>query len=132
MVKATIREILGATNGLKEISTLELPVKTSYWLARSIDKINKELKIFNEKAAELREKYAKKDSDGNVVKNEDGTIDFGDNAEAIDKEYGELLDIEVEVDFKVVNLADVDCNVKPAVLIGLEKFITYEEKQPEA
>jgi len=130
-MKFNLNEVMAMQSGLDVILAKELPVKTSYWLARFLDKIGVEFKAMDKVRIKLIEKYAKKDKDGKPMmkKVEKGEqpkeYDLTDtNMKKFQAEYGELGKEEFEIDFKAIKLEDLgDIKLKPMVLIQLGKII---------
>jgi len=130
-MKFTLNEVRQMQPGLDVILAKELPVKTSYWLARFLDKVRSEIGSTEKIRVKLIDKYAKKDKDGKFIfkKDEKGKdlqeYDFTkENYIKFVKEYDELSNIEMEIDFKPIKLADLgDITIKPVVLVQLGKII---------
>ena len=117
--------------GLDVILGKELPVKTSYWLARFLDKVGSEFKAMESARVKLVAKYAKKDKDGKIVfkKDKDGKqlqeYDLTKaNMEKFQTEFAELGKEEFEIDFKPIKVEQLgDIKLKPIVLVQLGKII---------
>lgn len=130
-MRFSLNEVMGMQAGLNVILAKELPIKTSYWLARFLDKIGIEFKAMDKARIKLIEKYAKKDKDGKpmmkkVKKGEQPKeYDLTDNnMKKFQAEYGELGKEEFEIQFTAIKLADLgDIKLKPIVLIQLGKII---------
>ena len=132
-MKFTLNGIMGMNEGLNVILAKELPVKTSYWLARFLDKVGSETKAMEKARLILAEKLAKREKDGNFVfkKDKDGKelvpqqFDFTkENAKKFQDEFAELGKEEFEIDFKAIKLEQLgDIKLKPMVLIQLGKLI---------
>lgn len=130
-MKITLKEISEMQSGLDVILTKELPVKTAYWLARFLDKVRAEIGATEKIRLQLIDKYAKKDKDGKFIFKKDskgkdlGEYDFTkENLEKFGKEYTELSEVEMEIDFKPIKLADLEnITIKPIVLVQLKKII---------
>ena len=122
--------------GLDVILAKELPCKTSYWLARFLDKVGSEFKAMESARVKLVEKYAKKDKDGKIVmkKDKDGKqLNEYDltkaNMEKFQTEFAELGKEEFEIDFKPIKLDQLgDIKIKPLVLVQLGKVIEEQNK----
>jgi len=128
-MKFKLNEIRLATEGLAEILEKELPVKTAYWLARFLDKVNSENASMEKARINLVKKHAKKDDKGNpmFVKDKDGKdtnqYDIPD-VDAFQNEFIELTNEEVEIDFKPIKLEQLgDIKLKPITLAKLGKII---------
>ena len=130
-MKFNLNEVMAMQAGLDVILGKELPVKTSYWLARFLDKVGVEFKAMEAARIKLIEKYAKKDKDGKPmmkkVKKGEQPKEFDltdDNMKKFQAEYGELGQEEFEIDFKPIKLEQLgDIKLKPIVLIQLGKII---------
>ena len=128
-MKFKLNEIRLATDGLAEILEKELPVKTAYWLARFLDKVNSENASMEKARIILVKKHAKKDDKGNpmFVKDKDdkdtNQYDIPD-VDAFQNEFIELTNEEVEIDFKPIKLEQLgDIKLKPITLAKLGKII---------
>jgi len=128
-MKFKLNEIRLATEGLTEILEKELPVKTAYWLARFLDKVNSENASIEKARMNLIKKYAKKDKEGNpmFVKDKDGKNTNQYNVLDMDtfqNEFIELTNEEVEIDFKPIKLESLgDIKLKTLTLAKLGKII---------
>ena len=130
-MKFTLNEVMTMQKGLDVLLAKELPVKTSYWLARFLDKIGSEFKAMESARVKLVEKYATKDKDGKPVmkKDKDGKplneydLDKA-SMEKFQTEFAELGKEEFEIDFKAIKLEQLgDIKLKPIVLVQLGKII---------
>ena len=128
-MKFKLNEIRLATDGLGEILEKELPVKTAYWLARFLDKVNSENASMEKARIILVKKHAKKDDKGNpmFVKDKDdkdtNQYDIPD-MDTFQNEFIELTNEEVEIDFKPIKLESLgDIKLKPITLAKLGKII---------
>ena len=128
-MKFKLNEIRLATEGLSEILEKELPVRTSYWLARFLDKVNSENASMEKARINLVKKHAKKDKDGNpmFVLDKDGKntnqYDIPD-VNAFQDEFIELTNEEVDIEFKPIKLEQLgDIKLKPITLAKLGKII---------
>jgi len=128
-MKFKLNEIRLATEGLSEILEKELPVKTAYWLARFLDKVNSENASMEKARINLVKKHAKKDKDSNpmFILDKDGKntnqYDIPD-INAFQDEFIELTNEEVDIEFKPIKLEQLgDINLKPIVFVQLGKLI---------
>jgi len=89
---------------LQELADSMLPVSTAYRVGKVLEKVQPELKNFDERRIELLKKFAKKDEKGELLKE----IEFEEGQrEGFNKEFEELLKIEVELDCKPINLSEL-------------------------
>ena len=128
-MKFTLNEVMGMQAGLDVILAKELPVKTSYWLARFLDKIGVEYKAMEAARNKLIEKYAKKDKDGKLimkkVKDMPDQYDLtNENMKKFQDEFTELGKTEFEIEFNPIKVEQLgDIKIKPLVLVQLGKII---------
>lgn len=130
-MKITLKEVSEMQAGLDVILAKELPVRPAYWLARFLDKVRSEIGATEKIRMQLIDKYAKKDKDGEFIFKKDNKgkdlqeYDFTkENSEKFGKEYTELSEVEMEIDFKPIKLSDLgDITIKPIVLLQLKKII---------
>ncbi|WP_326514151.1 hypothetical protein [Clostridium intestinale] len=126
-MKLTNKTIENSINSLARLSLMELPVKVSYAIAKNINKINKEIKVFNSERQKLIQKYSIKDKDGKPKINEDYTISIQEDLlEEWNMELNELLEIENDIDIHLIkedDLINASCNISPSILIDVEYMI---------
>ncbi len=84
--------------GLRTLSGAKLPEKTSYRVAKLLNKINKEQEIFNSLRNEKIKLYADKDKDGHPLEDSSKNITVSaENIDAFTKEMDELIEVEVPI-----------------------------------
>ena len=120
-----INEVLvSSINVLSKLNNSTLSVKTSYKLAKNIKAIDKEIVLFNEERQKIINKYAIKNEKGEN-KIENGIVELADT-ESFNKEYRELLDIEVDIKLEKINideLAKSDLTITPGELSLIDYLI---------
>lgn len=123
MIKVTNREMESKVNILRKLSNMKLPVKVSYAIAKNINTIDKELKVFISERDKLIKEYAIKDEHGNPkVENNQYLFPDGKEEECNSK-YAELLDIEVELQLREINIDDLinsNVDLTPNDMLKLE------------
>ena len=132
-MKFTLNEVRGMTAGLDVILGKELPVKTSYWFARFLDKVSSEMKASETARVKLVEKLSIKDKDGKPLfkKDKDGKdlnppeYDLTESGmKEFQEQFAELGKEEFKIDFKPIKVEQLgDIKLKPIVLIQLGKII---------
>lgn len=124
MLKVTNREMQSKVQILRNISNKQLPVKVSYAIAKNINAINKELKIFEDEKMKIIKEYAIKDEHGNPKIRENNTYEFIEGKdEECNSKYNELLDIEVDLELRQINVEDLfnsNVNFTPGELMELD------------
>lgn len=124
-MKLSNNKILNDMQRLREISDKQLPVKVSYAIAKNLNKIESELKTYNNEREKLINKYAEKNSDGTVRADEAGQIIFKEEyKKQWDKDINELLSIENEVDIHKFNISTLEgYSMTPAELMLIDYMI---------
>lgn len=96
-----------------------LPARLSYAIGKNILNLESEFNELESARHKLAEQYAKKDENGNPVI-ENGEYVFDENEEAFNKEYKDLLDMEVEINILTL----------PVDIIDLFEDIRYDTPSP--
>lgn len=119
-MKLSNEVLINSVNVLSKLNNMELNIKVSYAIAKNIDKLEKELKVYNDERQKLIEKYSIKDEEGKTKVNEGGTINIKeDKIQDWNMDINELIKLENEVDIHCIKLDDLfkcDCNITPGEL----------------
>ncbi len=103
--KLTLGGLQLCSTPLQSLTQVKLPVKNSYWLIKTIDRIGKELDNSEKLRVELIKKF------GEEVEGNKGNFQVKkENIQEFNKEFIELLNIEIE-----------DFNINPIKMETLEK-----------
>jgi hypothetical protein len=112
MEKVKLGKIVSSVEALKTFTSLKLekvPVKTKYWMSRLINKIDSELKSYEEVRVGLIKEFGKEklDEEG---KPEGFEIDMKDKekSEAFYKKFSELQDQEIELEFTKIKIEELE------------------------
>ena len=104
-MKMKLGELEGCLSGVLSLQA-RLPSKTAYWLGRFAREGKKELETLQERRIAMAEAKAEKDPDGKpitITRDMNGqtmqSYKLGDNQDAFDKEYTELLKTVIEIPF---------------------------------
>lgn len=108
-METTLGKILESAQTLAELREVKgLKSTTAYRIAKIVNKVGEEVKLYEEQRTAICEKYVKKDDDGiPVVENgaydipEEKLLDFA-------KEVAELQDEKVALDIKKITLEDIE------------------------
>jgi len=126
-MKLTNGEIFSTKRPLEKLLDKELPVKTSYGLAKLAHKLNDQLQIMDKVIQGLRKTYGTPDPRNprvfNVLPEIDGVVN--PQMEKFNEEIKELMAQEVELVIDEVTLPET-LEIEPATLMALEKFIKVE------
>lgn len=100
MITVTMQQALDFRKAYNFFNEIKLPLKAAYKLTKIKQAIEKETEYYGEKFQQIVDTYAKKDDDGNLLYNEDGTqilIKDGMITEC-NQELEELHNLEIGVD----------------------------------
>ena len=127
MVSVTMDQIIAFRNNGEFFAGTSLPLKGAYKLNKIKKAVEKEGEFYTEKFQEIVDTYAKKDDDGNLVYNEDGTqIMIQDGmVEECNQAITDLQTLEVEVENYGLTLEDLGENLQctPEELEALMPFM---------
>lgn len=93
----TLGKIVNALPVLRKLAEEKLTVKTAYWLDKALRGLESETRFFDEKRNALVQKYGTDIGGGKWKIDEDKAEDFS-------REMNELLNLEVESDYKIVKI----------------------------
>ena len=112
-MKLQLKEIINSTEQIKSLLEVKLPIKVSYRLMRLIDKLQPELKIYDDKRNELVKEFGTKQENGDMK------VEDPKKLEEFSKKMVELWDVEVDVDFDKLKIDEMgDVNIAPKDLVS--------------
>ncbi len=104
----------------------ELPVKVSFLALQVFDRVVEHQKHFEDIRMKILTKYVQRDDKGALMMNESRDQYVLSDKAAFDSEYGELMDIEVDV--PMIPLSSIgDTRLSPAMLRALVKTVVSAE-----
>lgn len=127
MVNVTMDQVIAFRNNGDFFAGTSLPLKGAYKLNKIKKAVEVEGEYYVEKFQEIVDKYAKKDNDGNLVYNDDGTqilIKEGMNDEC-NQALEDLQNLEVQIENYGLSLDDLGDGVEctPDELEALMPFM---------
>lgn len=115
MVSVTMDNIIAFRNAGDVFGDVSLPLKVAYKLNKLKTAIANESEFYSNKFQEIVDKYAKKDENGEIVFNDDGSqiMIMDDKIDECNKELEDLQELKVEVDNQNLTIddfgEDVEC-----------------------
>lgn len=115
-MKMTLKEANRLYAGLAGTAECVFPPKLGYTVSYNMEKLREEVERGDAERKKICEAYAEKDEDGNAVmgdsiingqKTQEYIIPDGSRA-ALEKEYMELMETEVDADIRMAKFADVE------------------------
>lgn len=124
-MKLSNRKILETIDGVRALGGKQLPVKVSYALAKNINKLENDAKLYEKERFKLLEKYCGLDEDGNIKADENGEAIFKDGCrEQWNNDIKELMDFENEIDIHKFKLDQLEGYVlSPSEIMVIEYMI---------
>lgn len=122
-----MNEVLSFQFFYTEVKNKSLPIKTAYKFTKLFNKVEEELKFYQEQIVKISEEYGERDSEGGLVLLESGN-GIKIKPELIEEcqlKITELLEIEVEIGeitFSIDELEGVEISIEDMNL--LSKIIT--------
>lgn len=127
MAKITMEQIANFRENEDFFNKTNLPLKGAYKINKIRKAIEKEGEFYTNKFQEIVDKYAKKDEDGNLIFNEDGSqiIIQEDKISECNDALAELQQLEVDIDTYNLTLEDLgtDLECTPDELESLMPFM---------
>ena len=120
-MKLSMKKLTQIKPSLQKLLSQDIPVKTSFKLTKWIKTLNPEYESFEESRKKLFEKYGTKNIEGNLeIKPEKAVI--------FNKEFKELLKIEVDVKLDKIKLEDLGekIEISPLDLSNLVEILIKE------
>lgn len=124
-MKISNETIVNSVEVLSKLTSMDLNIKVSYAIAKNINKIEKELEVYNKEKSKLMDKYCEKNEDGTLKSDESGNINILDT-DNWKRDFKELLEIENEIELYKINKEDLfkcNCNITPQELILIDFMI---------
>lgn len=127
MITVTMDQVIDFGNSVDFFGSVNLPLKGAYKLNKIRRALEKESEFYGEKFQEIINTYAKKDENGDLVFNEDGSqiIIKDDMIEDCNKALEDLHSLEIQIDnynFTIEDLGD-DFECTPDQLSVLMPFM---------
>ena len=109
MIKLTLNTIVNSNEIFQKLATTEMRARAAFRTAKLTTVIAKELELFNAQREAILRKYGEKDSNGELIIQENGTVNIEkEHINDFNQELFELLNSEVELNAEPLNLDDID------------------------
>lgn len=107
---------------IQEAIKQSFPVKTSYWLGRAFDKVEQLFKPFKMKVDSIVEEYAKRDDKNEIIRNESGQPNWGENFKDALAALAELRAIEIDLGINQIEI-NLDVCEEKGIVVSSETFM---------
>ena len=117
-------EFLNICDAFSRLITKEMNLNTACSIAKNIKEMDVVKKVIDNKRNEIIKRYAKKDSEGNVITKNDGSIEEITNIEELNSKMSDLLSQEIDVDISKISKSDLrNITISPMDILSLEKCL---------
>lgn len=123
-MKVTGNEFLNMCDAFSRLITKEMNLNTACSIAKNIKEMDVIKKVIDEKRNSLVKEYAKKDPDGNIIINNDGSVGSITNIGEFNSKMSDLLSQEVEIEITKISKSDLsNIPISPMDILSLEKCL---------
>lgn len=92
-----------------KLSAQKLPIKVTYRLSKIFSCAHEEANFYQEKLLEILKNYGEKDSNGEIITSENGTVSIQkDKIDECSKELNELQNLELEIPDYFISLDSLE------------------------
>lgn len=125
MIEVKLQDIVNNIEIFSDLSIKNFPAKTSFLIARILDKITKEYNLFQETRDNLIKKYGDHDAKGELIVDKDNNVNLSAaNTIAFNNEINELMNVTITIDSEKIGLSAFgDADFTPAEMYLLTPFI---------
>lgn len=125
MITVKIQDIVNAIETFNVMSNKEMPIKTSFKVARIAKELDKEYQLFNDTRRKAIETYGEKDENGELKIDDKGNVALiQDKIETFSAEMNELLNNEVSLNTEPFTLSELEgITLTPAQTSTLLPFV---------
>lgn len=123
-MKVTGNEFLNMCDAFSRLITKEMNLNTACSIAKNIKEMDVIKKVIDEKRNSLVKEYAKKDPDGNIIINNDGSVGSITNIGEFNSKMSDLLSQEIDIEITKISKSDLsNIPISPMDILSLEKCL---------
>lgn len=123
-MKVTGNEFLNMCDAFSRLITKEMNLNTACSIAKNIKEMDVIKKVIDEKRNSLVKEYAKKDPDGNIIINNDGSVGSITNIGEFNSKMSDLLSQEIDIEITKISKSDLAyISISPMDILSLEKCL---------
>lgn len=125
MIKVKILDLLNSVEILRKLSQQDFKAKTAWQIVRLLKAAENEIQGFSEARMNLITKYAEKDENGALIKDDNDNVKLvPETMEAFSAEVNELLESEIEINANKLSIEQLEnADFTPSEMAMLEPFI---------
>lgn len=124
-MKLKLSQIVQINQIFEEFSDSPLTIKTSYKIMKVLEQLQEDSNFFKEKLAELINKYGERDSNNQLIIQNDSYKIKDEDKEKFDNDYYELQGIENELNLETFTLDELEeLKLSPKKLFIIKNLIS--------
>lgn len=123
-MKMSGNDFLNMCDAFSRLIRKEMKLNIACSIAKNIKEMEPIKKVIDDKRNNIIMEYAKKNSDGNIITNNDGSIEDITNIEEFNMKMNDLLSQEIEVELIKLHKSDLqNITISPMDILSLEKCL---------
>ncbi len=124
ILKITGNEFLSICDAFSHLVAKEMDLNTACSIAKNIKEMDIIKKVIDDKRNSIIKKYAKKDSNGNIITKSDGSIEEITNRDEFNAKMSDLLSQEIDINLIKISKSDLqNITISPMDILSLEKCL---------
>lgn len=127
MIEITLSQLIDSVSVMQELAKKPMKTKAAFQVARLLREVEKEYTLFQEARKNLIEKYAERNTNGELKVDSDGNYNVPkEKIEPFNEELKEVIEQNITLNAEQININDLEeANFTPSEMILLLPFI-YE------
>lgn len=127
MIEITLSQLIDSVSVMQELAKKPMKTKVAFQVARLLREVEKEYTLFQEARKNLIEKYAERNTYGELKVDSDGNYNVPkEKIELFNEELKEVIEQNITLNAEQININDLEeANFTPSEMILLLPFI-YE------
>lgn len=127
MIEITLSQLIDSVSVMQELAKKPMKTKAAFQVARLLREVEKEYTLFQEARKNLIEKYAERNTNGELKIDSDGNYNVPkEKIEPFNEELKEVIEQNITLNAEQININDLEeANFTPSEMILLWPFI-YE------
>lgn len=129
MIQVKIADLLNSTETLQKLAQKDFKAKLAWSISRLLKAAEAEIQNFNDTRMNLIKKYGEKDTDGELITDENGNCKIlPESVEDFNKELNELINTEIEINANKIDIELLEnIDFTPSEMAILDPFIEMNE-----
>lgn len=123
-MKVTGNEFLNMCSAFSRLITEKMNLNTACSIAKNIKEMDVIKKVIDEKRNTIIMEHAEKDSEGNIITNNDGSVKTIADIGVFSSKMADLLSQEIEIEIAKISKSNLEnISISPMDILALEKCL---------